>query len=174
MSSRRQESFTSNHQGGDSGPPTKQFILDSRGNSLKRSGVGCGGTGPPQFMDKQIPVVNPVCTSSRFIPAPSRQDTRQQNTSHGSSPVTTMTSPAATPVGTGGTSTGTSTSGPKQRSVKRLKRMECELRIRKLRLEMEHAKIEHEEKMKVMRAQQEVLNSFKPNPASIMNLLFKS
>lgn len=58
-------------------------------------------------------------------------------------------------------------------NLKRLRREECELRIQKLREEVKFARVEHEERIKVMQVQQEVLNSLKSNPSAVIQSLFK-
>lgn len=60
-----------------------------------------------------------------------------------------------------------------RQTIKRLRKEEHELRIRKLRLDVKYARIEHEERLMVIRAQRELLDSLKPNPLSIISSLFK-
>ncbi|XP_072172885.1 uncharacterized protein [Diadema setosum] len=59
------------------------------------------------------------------------------------------------------------------RTLERLQREECELRIKKLRMEMKNERVEHEERLRLLRIQQELLNSLRPNPASIISSLLR-
>nr|XP_054764518.1 uncharacterized protein LOC129271172 [Lytechinus pictus] len=60
-----------------------------------------------------------------------------------------------------------------RRTIKGFQKQECQLRIRKLRLEMNYARIEHEERLKVIRKQRELLDSLKNDPPSIISSMFK-
>ncbi|XP_030852025.1 uncharacterized protein LOC105438078 [Strongylocentrotus purpuratus] len=75
----------------------------------------------------------------------------------------------------GPSATAAAKSSPRgnRQTIKKLRKEEYELRIRKLRLDVKYARIEHDERLMVIRAQRELLDSLKPNPLSIISSLFK-